>query len=391
LLNCVFDENHSDQNGGAISVEPIYANFDNPAGATVEGSLISRNTADVDGGGIYHTGESSVTLVNCTLASNEAGGNGGGVSAAVLEITNSVLWGNIAGFFGLQIFNNQNPAVPFPNVSNSLIQDDYDGSNIIIGNPRFLSDVPAGYDGVFGTEDDGYQLESGSPAINLGDNAAVTLSEDLLENPRVSEVTVDLGPYEGGKAPPDLDDDGLLDAWEFEHFGNFDEDATDDPDEDDLDNLAEFEAGTDPTLEDSDFDGLLDGEEINTNNTDPTNPDSDEDTIPDGYEVTNGLDPNEDDAGADSDGDGVSNRLEFLYGTRADDSDAFPIFMAEVHSAIELEWPSVDGAFYQIQESMELETWQDLGDPIPGDGSKQGVFISIKGESKKFYRVIAVH
>lgn len=42
-----------------------------------------------------------------------------------------------------------------------------------------------------------------------------------------------------------------------------------DPDRDGLDNLAEFNAGTDPNLPDSDSDGIADGDEANIFNTDP--------------------------------------------------------------------------------------------------------------------------
>lgn len=45
----------------------------------------------------------------------------------------------------------------------------------------------------------------------------------------------------------DSDGDGLLDAWEFENFGNLrDQSHPDDPDGDGVDNLAEMQAGTNP-------------------------------------------------------------------------------------------------------------------------------------------------
>ena len=67
-------------------------------------------------------------------------------------------------------------------------------------------------------------------------------------------------------AKSDTDSDGLPDAWEFHHgldplsaSGN-DGDAGD-LDRDGLDNLNEYELGTDPNLSDTDGDGLADGEE----------------------------------------------------------------------------------------------------------------------------------
>lgn len=49
--------------------------------------------------------------------------------------------------------------------------------------------------------------------------------------------------------------------------------------------------GTDPTQNDTDFDGLSDGDELNNIGTDPLNPDTDGDLVDDGDEVMNGADP----------------------------------------------------------------------------------------------------
>lgn len=52
----------------------------------------------------------------------------------------------------------------------------------------------------------------------------------------------------------DADEDGLLDAWEIEHFGNiFNYDGNADPDEDGMPNRLEFAAGTNPTSNTSYF------------------------------------------------------------------------------------------------------------------------------------------
>jgi hypothetical protein len=48
----------------------------------------------------------------------------------------------------------------------------------------------------------------------------------------------------------DSDNDGLPDSWEEEYFGNLDQDADDDPDNDGFDNLDEYNNGTDPTVSD---------------------------------------------------------------------------------------------------------------------------------------------
>ncbi len=60
---------------------------------------------------------------------------------------------------------------------------------------------------------------------------------------------------------------------------------------DGLTNAEEIALGTDPNDPDSDADGLLDGEEVNTHGTDPLNADTDGDLVSDGDEVANGTDP----------------------------------------------------------------------------------------------------
>ena len=58
------------------------------------------------------------------------------------------------------------------------------------------------------------------------------------------------------------DGDQLPDPWEVNNLIKAN-DSTDDPDEDILHNLAEFQNGSDPNDPDTDDDGLLDGWEIN--------------------------------------------------------------------------------------------------------------------------------
>lgn len=62
-----------------------------------------------------------------------------------------------------------------------------------------------------------------------------------------------------GNATEDLDDDGLPDAWEREHFNSTTaQDGEGDPDSDGLENKDEYAAGTDPNEADTDGDGLND-------------------------------------------------------------------------------------------------------------------------------------
>ena len=92
---------------------------------------------------------------------------------------------------------------------------------------------------------------------------------------------------------PDSDGDGLEDLWETVQFGNLEQTAEGDADEDGLTNLEEFTRGTQPTQADSDRDGLDDGAEVTTHMTDPLDIDSDDDGVSDGAELATGTDPND--------------------------------------------------------------------------------------------------
>ena len=86
----------------------------------------------------------------------------------------------------------------------------------------------------------------------------------------------------------DSDDNGILDGDE-----DFDLDG--------LTNLQEYEKGTEPFNEDTDGDGLTDGDEVNTYGTDPIKADTDDDGLDDGDEIYFKDDP----LNPDTNGNGI--------------------------------------------------------------------------------------
>ncbi|MEM7386004.1 MAG: metallophosphoesterase, partial [Verrucomicrobiota bacterium] len=105
--------------------------------------------------------------------------------------------------------------------------------------------------------------------------------------------------------------------------------------------------------------GVLDSFEIGT---DP-GPDLDQDGLRDLWESKNGLDP-EDATGVngpkgDFDGDGQSNRVEFLSGTAANDPQSrFELRTVTLDDeALVLTWPSSPGRVYRVQLSDDLVNW----------------------------------
>ncbi len=107
-----------------------------------------------------------------------------------------------------------------------------------------------------------------------------------------------------GAPSPDANGNGLPDFWENNFFGNLDQTAEGDPDSDGLTNAQELDAGTNPTVADTDGDGIMDGAETDT---DPTVADTDSDGLSDGEEIALGTDPTNRDTDNDGFGDGFEN------------------------------------------------------------------------------------
>ena len=185
----------------------------------------------------------------------------------------------------------------------------------------------------------------------------------------------------GGGGVPDSDNDGLLDAWEMAHFGDLDEDSPDDPDNDGLTNLGEFNWGTNPNVLDTDNDGLSDGDEINLHLTNPLAVDSDNDSLTDGAEVNTYLtDPNDDDSDddslsdgdevslhstnpnlADTDDDGFNDGVEVTSGSNPNDDQSVPDF-SNLDDVIINEFMASNGSAH-LDEDGDSSDWIELWNP----------------------------
>lgn len=172
-----------------------------------------------------------------------------------------------------------------------------------------------------------YFANNWSTAVRLASSAGgVTTWDDL--SVALDAANVGLSAFE------DFDNDGL--PASFENFYGLDDTddgtigesspgakdgpngAAGDPDEDGVDNLTEYQDGTDPYFEDTDSDFLTDGEEKSLG-TDPLNFDTDQDELEDGEEV---LDLFTDPLLPDSDSGGTFDFTEIALGTvPTDDSD----------------------------------------------------------------------
>jgi hypothetical protein len=135
--------------------------------------VLKNNFSSGNGAGAYGS-----VLVNCTVVSNSTpsdSGGGGGFDGG--SASNSIIYYNFSGK-GPNFLNSQKMyfccTFPLPT----------SGVGNITNAPLFVNL----------TND--FHLQSNSPCINSGNNAYVTVTNDLDGNPRISGGTVDMGAYE---------------------------------------------------------------------------------------------------------------------------------------------------------------------------------------------------
>lgn len=180
LTNVVFSSNLANGSGGGVL-------NDASSRPTITNGLFYRNRSQY-GGGIFNSRFSDPRITNTTFSSNisDFGGAISNNSSSPI-VTNSILWNNVAGIGSSQIRNDNNSTTT---VTYSLVQGGYGGTSNINANPLFV-DAANG----------DLRLRRGSPAINSGNNSAISEVTDLAGNPRIVTGTVDMGAYEGAVVP----------------------------------------------------------------------------------------------------------------------------------------------------------------------------------------------
>lgn len=222
IESCVFDNNVSVYGTGIYFLvdRARTINFD------IANTLFSNNTSKDNGGTQGFTGSSmwvrtnsnqsvlNTTITNCTFANNIDIGNRADAekgTVALSKVTtssasavhnayiyNSIIYGNT------DVISNATPSINkghevaanVSSVFNSTSEDNFSPAtsttSVSDANPLF-SDAA----------NDDFTLQSGSPAVDTGDNSyASSFAEDLAGNARVHNTTVDQGAFEFGSSPP---------------------------------------------------------------------------------------------------------------------------------------------------------------------------------------------
>ncbi len=139
----------------------------------------------------------------------------------------------------------------------------------------------------------------------------------------------------------DIDTDGLPDNWENLWFGDLSQTEVGDYDNDGINNWGEYFLGTDPTDDDHDDDGLVDGaDEIFVYGTDPRLADTDGDGASDATDQF----PIDSSESVDADGDGVGDNADPDDDNDgvADVDDAFPLDPTQ--SGVDTDEDGIDNA-----------------------------------------------
>jgi hypothetical protein len=115
--------------------------------------------------------------------------------------------------------------------------------------------------------------------------------------------------------------------------------------------------------------------------------DGDGDEMPDAWEIFYGTNELVNDAGVDSDNDGMSHLQEYLSGT--DPLNGASVLevtgVGEVSGEFLVEWSSIPGREYLVEESADLEDWDEAG-RVSASATSSSFTIPVI-EPRKFVRV----
>ncbi len=202
INHCIFRNNVA-QGDGANGIGGAIVSFSTGT-LNIYNSLFYNNNASANGGALSIE-NGTTKLINCTIANNTANRGGGAhFYGGNLEATNSIFYQNTGTNGNI---NDDNPmGGGTGRVAYCYFYNTTSGNNgeippkIINGGSNIAATTGsgnAGTDPLFtNTSNNDFNLQSGSLAIDAGENTANSSTKDLGGNNRLSHAAIDIGTYE---------------------------------------------------------------------------------------------------------------------------------------------------------------------------------------------------
>ena len=220
----------------------------------------------------------------------------------------------------------------------------------------------------------GYPASFGTIAQNNQNGTPCDVAYNILEDPKFADTNSFLLSLDS----PCIDAGDPTPAYNDVHFPPSRKTAVND--------IGAY-GGPDVLSDDADMDGLLDSWEIQYfSNLESTNgeSDSDQDGLINQKEQAYATNPTD----ADTDHDGFNDLAELTAGASPTDPKSIPTFKLSICvSTVDLEFNTAKGRTYQLQASDNNDLWDNLLDPIPGDGTVIRKRVEISGTRYRCFKL----
>lgn len=184
MLNVLFLSNSAKKNGGAMVLKN--------AATYIGNAIFYGNHAGLAGGALFNE-NSTLNIWNATLFANTATtANGAFGGTANGTIGNTIFWKNIVS--GCNSGDCSSEVVAGYSATNSSFTNAYAGTNIYVGDPKFIDESKPSGENMYMSYDAGINLAEGSPLLKAGQKNDFVPANDLLSEERKTDQ-IALGVY----------------------------------------------------------------------------------------------------------------------------------------------------------------------------------------------------
>jgi len=184
MLNVLFLNNSAKKNGGAMALKN--------AATYIGNAIFYGNQAGLAGGALFNE-NSALNMWNATLFANTATtANGAFGGTANGTIGNTIFWKNIVS--GCNSGDCSSEVVAGYSATNSSFTNAYAGTNIYVGDPKFIDESKPAGENMYMSYDAGINLAEGSPLLKAGQKNDFVPDFDILGVERYGKE-LQLGAY----------------------------------------------------------------------------------------------------------------------------------------------------------------------------------------------------